>query len=242
MNIDQLDHGWRARVGLIVPSANAAAEPEIRLMLPPGVSLHITRVKLTGSSRADIEGMAAGATEAAMLLADARVDLVAFHCTAASVWSVDADEALRRDIEARSGLPATTTATALLAALEKLDARRISLISPYTEEINARERRFLEAHDIEVLNARGLGLENPHDMYAVEPKTWIDLAMRHNHAEAAACFVSCAAIRTAGVIDELEASLGIPVLTSNQVMAWDLARRVLPEMRIEGFGALFGQG
>lgn len=240
MSIEQLDYGSRARVGLIVPSANTAAEPEIRAVLPPDVSLHVTRVKLTGSSRADIEGMAAGATEAATLLAHARVDLVAFHCTAASAWAADADESLRHDIEARSGLPATTTATALLAALQKLDVRRISLISPYTDEINARERRFLEAHDIEVLNAHGLGLSNPHDMYAVEPRTWLELAARHTRADAAACFISCAAIRTAGVIGKLEARLAMPVLTSNQVMAWDLARRVLPETRIEGFGALLG--
>ncbi len=237
---DAIGDGVRGRVGVIVPSANVAAEPELRAMLPRSVSLHVTRVKLTGSSRADIEGMAAGAVEAARLLAQARVGLIVFHCTAASAWSADADEALRRDIEREAGLSATTTASALLDALASLDARRVSLISPYTDEINARERRFLEAHGVRVPNAHGLGLADPHDMHAVEPRTWRDLAARYLSPQADACFISWAAIRAAGVIASLETSIGKPVVTSNQVVAWDIARRLARNEKIDGYGRLFG--
>jgi maleate cis-trans isomerase len=52
-------------------------------------------------------------------------------------------------------------------------------------------------------------------------------------------FISCTAIRSAGVIAALEAELGLPVLTSNQAMVWHALRGVLglPD-RVAGFGRL----
>ena len=57
-------------------------------------------------------------------------------------------------------------------------------------------------------------------------------------AGAEACFISCTAIRSAGLIAPLEAELGMPVLTSNQAMAWHATRRLgLPDA-VPGFGRL----
>jgi hypothetical protein len=45
-----------------------------------------------------------------------------------------------------------------------------------------------------------------------------------SNAAADVCFISCTAIRSAGLISSLEASLGIPVITSNQVLVWHALR------------------
>ena len=37
-----------------------------------------------------------------------------------------------------------------------------------------------------------------------------------------AVFVSCTNLRTVDVIDDLEDELGIPIVTSNQALAWDM--------------------
>ena len=50
--------GWRLRIGMLLPSSNSVAEPEIPATLPEGVSLHTTRLKLTGSSREELLAMA----------------------------------------------------------------------------------------------------------------------------------------------------------------------------------------
>ncbi|WP_158940740.1 aspartate/glutamate racemase family protein [Burkholderia sp. S171] len=226
------------RIGLIVPSANVAAEPEIAAMLPPGVALYTTRLKLTGSSPADIQGMAARAGEGAELLADAKVDVIAFHCTAASAWSPNADHELTTMLVERSGVPATTTATALLNALAALEARSIVLVSPYVEEINAREIAFLRGRGISVLDQHGLGIADPHLMNRVDPQTWISLVEEHAHPDVDAYFISCAAIRTAGVIELLEKRLGKPVVTSNQVIAWESLRGIGIKSSVKGFGRL----
>ena len=39
-------YGWRARLGIILPSGNIVTEPEFNLMTPEGVSCHYQRFAL----------------------------------------------------------------------------------------------------------------------------------------------------------------------------------------------------
>ena len=41
-------YGWRARLGVLVPSTIVAVEPEFRLMTPDGVSCHYHRFSFAG--------------------------------------------------------------------------------------------------------------------------------------------------------------------------------------------------
>jgi maleate cis-trans isomerase len=38
----------RARVGLIIPSSNCLTEPHTQRYAPPGVQVHVTRLRMTG--------------------------------------------------------------------------------------------------------------------------------------------------------------------------------------------------
>ena len=51
-------------------------------MLPFGSSMLVTRLPLLGSSRAELVGMIDQLEGASKLLADAKVDVIVFHCTA----------------------------------------------------------------------------------------------------------------------------------------------------------------
>ena len=55
-----------------------------------------------------------------------------------------------------------------------------------------------------------------------------------------ALFTSCTALRTAGLVDRLEAAIGRPVVTSNQAVAWDLLRQCGGGRSIPGAGRLLG--
>jgi Arylmalonate decarboxylase len=135
-------YGDRARLGVLVPSGNTVAEPELRAMLPPEVSLVVTRLPLRGSSEAELLGMAGSLETAAGLLADAQPDAIAFHCTAVTTFDPALAEDLRRRIEAATGLPALATSDALLAAVAALGGRRVLLVTPYIEAVHAREVAF----------------------------------------------------------------------------------------------------
>ena len=231
-------YGWRARLGMLLPSGNVAAESQFNAMLPAGVSLHTTRLKLTGSSDAELLAMADRLEDGAELLADACVDLILFHCTAVTTWNAEMDRTLPERITKATGLPATSTARALLAAFKALDVRRVVMVTPYIEATNVRETAFLESRQISVLHSVGLNISQAKDMISVEPGEWYRLVRANIRDDADAYFISCTAVRSLEVIADLERDLGKPVVTSNQVAAWHALRTMGVKDSLEGFGRL----
>lgn len=221
-----IDYGDRGRIGLLVPSGNSIAEPEIHAMLPEGVTALVTRLALTGSSVAELEAMLDALEPAARLLADARPTLLAFHCTAVSTFAPDRAGGIRARIEAAAGLPACSTADGILAALAALRARRVLLVTPYIESVHAREVAWLGTNGIEAIGGSHLGVNTNTDMARIPPADIADQVRAAARAApgAEACFISCTAIRSAGLVAPLEVELGIPVITSNQVMTWHALR------------------
>ncbi len=235
-----IDYGARARIGLMVPSGNAICEAELHAMLPPGVVALITRLELRGSSEAELAKMLNRLEEAAGLLADARPALLGFHCTAVSTFAPDRAAEIPARITKASGLPAVTTADAILAALGALGAKRILLTTPYIAAVHEREIAFLAAHGCTVMGGDLMGINTNAEMAQIPPEAIA--AQARGAARAApgadACFISCTAIRSAGVIEALEAELGMPVITSNQVMAWHVLRCLGLQDQPQGFGRL----
>jgi maleate isomerase len=209
-------------------------------MLPPGVVALITRLELRGSSEAELAKMLNRLEEAAGLLADARPALLGFHCTAVSTFAPDRAAEIPARITKASGLPAVTTADAILAALGALGAKRILLTTPYIAAVHEREIAFLAAHGCTVMGGDLMGINTNAEMAQIPPEAIA--AQARGAARAApgadACFISCTAIRSAGVIEALEAELGMPVITSNQVMAWHMLRRLGLQDQPKGFGRL----
>ena len=235
-----IDYGDRARIGFLVPSGNQVAEAELHAMLPRGVAALVTRLELRGSSEAELLRMVGALETAARLLADARPALIAFHCTAVSTFAPEMAEGIVRRIADATGLPAAATADAILAALAALGARRVVLVTPYIAAVHEREVAFLAAKGIEIVGGAMGGLNTNAEMALLAPAAIAAQAREAMQAAggADACFVSCTAIRSAGVIAELEAELGLPVLTSNQAMAWHALRRCGIADAVPGFGRL----
>lgn len=234
-----IDYGDRARLGVLLPSGNSVAEAELHAMLPAGVGLNLTRLRLTGSSEADLMGMLDALEDAARLLADAKVDRIAFHCTAVSTFAPHLSAKIQQRIETASGTKAFSTADAILAALARFNARTVVLVTPYIESVHAREIVFLETHGFDVISGGWLGVNTNEAMALIDPKIISDLArVCCNGRKADALLLSCTAIRSAGLIAPLEAELGIPVITSNQAMLWHALTLLGIPDGMPGFGLL----
>jgi maleate isomerase len=229
-----INYGLRAHLGMMLPSVNTIAEPQIAAMLPPGVSLHTTRLRLIESN---LLSMLERLEEAAGLIADAHVDRIIFHCTAVSMYSPEIVGEITRRVAAVTPIPLVITSEAIVAALRTLQASKIVLMTPYPQATNDREVRFLAHHGITVLRERGLGLEGP-QLASVEPDQWYREVMALRDPAAEAYFISCTAVRSADVIEALERDLGRPVITSNQGMLWGALRAAGIADRRAGFGRL----
>ena len=229
-----------ARIGLIIPSSNRMVEQEMVRHLPPGVVAHVMRLRMTGTHRVALDELIPRVVDAARQLTDARCDVVAFHCTANAMSEGPAGEAKLIDALRQAGAPqATTTATAIRRAFAALGARRIVLLTPYSAHTTAEEADFLRQTGYEVVFARGFALNGSDEYCATPPQFWRDRAVEAARPEADAYLFSCANISVFPVIEEIERTLDRPVVTSNQVLAWDALSRLGIADRRNCCGRLF---
>jgi maleate isomerase len=231
-------HGWRSRIGLIVPSSNTTMESELWSSLPDGVSLHTARVPLTDVNAWSLERMEEHSKEAAGSLMDAEVDCILFGCTSGSlIKGAEHNLSMSQEMEDMLGVPFVTTSTAVVEALRSLDMKEIAVVTPYIDEVNEKEKRFLEDNGFEVLSVRGMGLERNREIGERTAEESYRFA-RENFVRSDGLFVSCTNLRTFGVIDVLERDLGTNVVTSNQASLWLALERAGVRERIEGLGRL----
>ena len=235
-------YGWIAKLGLIVPPTNTVNEAEWALACPPGVSVHVARMPLhleagTPEGRGRLE---ADLKRAALDLAAAGVDVIAYGCTAGSlVLPLDTITGL---ITRAAGIPSVATGPAIVAALGTLGARRCAVATPYDDRLNAHERSFLEACGIEVVSIRGMGfgVGGPNDYARIArlPAAEIlSFALACDVPEADAIVLSCTDLATMSVHSELEERTGKPVVSSNQATFWAALRAAETTVRI-GWGTL----
>jgi maleate isomerase len=229
----------RARIGLIIPSSNRLVEPQLNRHAPDGVAVHLTRLRMTGEYHKPIADLLPDIAGAAGTLSDARCDPIVFQCTGTAMQEgVEAERGIVRKIESATGCRATTTASAAMAALEALGARRIVLVSPYPRETHEHELAFLTEAGFEIVGERSLGLEGSDAYCSAPPALWRDTVAAVRNDRADAYFVSCANIHSIDIIDELEAVLNRPVITSNQVALWHGLRLTGIGDSIPGLGKL----
>ncbi|MCY4114813.1 MAG: decarboxylase [Chloroflexi bacterium] len=221
------------RIGIVWPEAVQAGHlVELEQFVPPGLELDIEPVDSApelgpeGITLGHVEGIASDPAigRAARRLVQRGAQAVAYGCTSGSyVLGPDGDAAIAADMHTAAGVPATTTSTAAAAALRELGVRRVAVLSPHLDALNERLRAYLESSGFAVVNM--IGLNRRGDIEAIEPGETRDLvAAGVDTPEAQAIFISCTGLRTAAIIDDLEAAISKPIVTANQATLWRAAQ------------------
>jgi len=170
------------------------------------------------------------------------VNVIGFACTTGSLdGGPGYDRRIIDTIERETGIGATTTSTAVVNALQELRLRRLLLISPYEEWLNAKVIMFLESSSIQVVAAVGFGLPGVREIEAVTPEEILDAARREDRPEADGVFISCTGFRGLEAAEIVEQALGKPVVTSNQATIWEMLAIVGIGDPIPGFGQLLAR-
>lgn len=217
--------GADGTLGLVVLQADETLEQDFRRLFPGrGVAIHVSRIPSGDELTTDtIAAMEAELPQSARLFPRAaRFDAVGYGCTSGT--TLIGAEAVARML--RQGVESpmfTDPLTAALAALRALQVRRLGLVTPYVEAVAGPVRDAFFAAGFEVGETLTFGEEVESRVARIAPGS-IKAAARAAAKGAEAVFLSCTNLRTLDVIDELEAELGIPVLSSNQVLAWHMAR------------------
>lgn len=237
-------YSQRAKIGLIVPPTNTVNEAEWCRMMPDGVTFHTVRMPIhppahtAEEKQALIDDIGRKVTE----LAQARVDVVAYACTAGSM--VTPPHSLPNAVSHMTGVAMVTTAACIVDALGALGAADISIATPYHDALNQHEVAFLKAAGISVKQIKGLGIgaNGPSDYPRIAETPLEQIAA---HAKSAfvpgsdALLITCTDFPTLPLIAELENALGVPVVTSNQATLWGALRAANVLEPRSGLGRLF---
>ncbi len=236
-----LDHDRPPQIGLIVLQADETIEDDMRRLLPAEASTLVSRVPssptLTQESLRAMEGELT--QSAALLPRGAEFQAVAYGCTSgtAEIGAARVAELVRAGVETPE---VTEPISALLAACAHLGVARLALVSPYVAEISARLRTVL--FDAGISTERAMSFDEPleENVARMSPHSFAEAAVGiGRHSDCDAVFLSCTNLRTLDVIEDIEARIGKPVLSSNQVLAWHLAQLASLTLPASAPGRLF---
>jgi len=226
--------------GVLIPSTNTTVEAELS-RLPAGYQAHYARVLTSTPGRPFSPGRDEDVDYQAKLLGTARVGMVILMQTSASLFADDYDETVMRRMSAAAGAPATTSAQAVGRALRALGARRIALVSPYSEAVNARARHYFTGrHGLEIAVLDGFAATDSYAIGQLGPENARDAFARIDLSEIDAFAVPGANFPTMSSIAAWEREFGKPVVSSTQASVWAMARQLGGE-RIPGLGRLLDE-
>ena len=232
------------KFGCIIPSGNNYTEPDFYAQAQKDIGIYSTRIFIKNITPEELKKMGGYTEEAAKLLTNVNADIILFACTSGSlIEGADWEENLKKRITKITRLPAITTSGSIINALKVLNAKKLIIFTPYIEELNYKEKVFLENLNYEVLEIKGLGIVDNKKIAAVVPETiyknCIDMFQRNLDAEA--LFISCTNLDTIDIIEKIEKEINIPVITSNRASFWNLLRTCGDNRKIKGIGRLLEQ-
>jgi maleate isomerase len=233
---------------MLTPSSNTVLEPVSTAIVAaiPDVSVHFGRFKVTEIALSEQALKQFDDTEilrAAELLAHAKVDVIAWNGTSASWLGLERDERLCERIVAATGIPACTSVLAFREIFQRTKAQRIGLVTPYTDDVQARIVETWRAAGLVCHAERHSGLRDNFSFAEVREQEISEMIRAVGHDGCDAIAVVCTNMRAAALVPMLEAELGIPIYDSIAVTMWkSLLMAGVDPVRIDGWGQLFGDG
>lgn len=237
----------RVLLGMLTPSSNTALEPLTSAMVAglPEVSAHFGRFRVTEISlkahalgQFDIEPI----LQAARLLADARVDVIAWSGTSSGWLGFDADVALCQRIEHEVGVRCCTSVLALNEIMQATGRRRFGLVTPYLDDVQAAIVENYRRHGFECVAEQHLNQCVNFSFSEVSPQDITRMARQVGAAGPQCLSTFCTNLRAACLVPALEAELGIPVYDTVATAVWKSLRLCgVDTRRVSGWGSLFNE-
>lgn len=179
--------------------------------------------------------------DGARLLADEKPDAVMWACTSGSfVFGPQGARSQASAVAAAAGVPASSTSIAFVDALRHLKIHRVAVAASYPDDVARYFVDFLTAGGAEVVSIGSHGIYTAAEVGTLGAEQVVAMVTAADHPDAEAVLVPDTAMHTLAIIDELEAAVGKPVLTANQVTVWKGLDLIGPVPALSGLGALFG--
>jgi len=173
-----------------------------------------------------------------------RFDVVGYGCTSASL--LIGEQKVQNIVKSHINVNhVTTPLTGVRRALKTIGARQIGYLAPYISEISYKMCSLLEDEDgLQISAAATFGEGRDSIVGCIHPQSIlhaIDAIVDQASTRLDAIFISCTSLKCAAIIETAEVKHGIPVISSNSAIAWDMARLAALDVPGAGKGHLFNQ-
>lgn len=235
----------RTLLGMLTPSSNTVLEPVTAAMLAgvPDVTAHFGRFKVTEISLRD---QALGQFDdepilaACDLLADARVQAIAWNGTSSGWLGLQRDRDLCAAITKRTGIAATTSVLALAEIFRATGVTRYGLVTPYLDEIQEKILPNFEREGFACAAERHLRDRGNFSFSEYSAEMIAGLVREVAAAKPQAITIFCTNMRGAPLVEALEREIGIPIYDTVSTAVWgSLKLAGVDPRRIAGWGRLF---
>ncbi|MFC9341337.1 arylmalonate decarboxylase [Streptomyces sp. NPDC057020] len=211
------------RLGVVVPSGNAAAEPEIGSLVSPAFNVHTSRFPvLPGKDlRGRLEKYNDVLPDVLGNFGGLRLNAAVVSCTGSHyLLTPDGDRALCAELSERVGAPVRSAALAILDTARAVGAERLVLISPYEPWLTELSHAYWESAGLtvdRVVKIRAGARFSPYDVTTEELVAQVREA---ELPEDAALLFTGTGMFTFDALAELGRDSGHTLLTSNLASAW----------------------
>lgn len=173
-------------------------------------------------------------------LADAGVSAIIWACTSGSfVFGSAGAIEQAATIEEAVGIPSSSTSLAFADALQALNIRQVAVAATYPKDVAEKFAEFLGASGTQVVAIAEQDIITAAEVGTLEKERVLAFVAASDHPDSEAIVVPDTALHTVAVLDQLEAMLGKPVLTANQVTVWQTLRLASALTPQSGLGRLF---
>ena len=229
------------RVGLITLASDFRIEKDFNnVIYGKGIDLYCNRIHCYNPlTNETLKKMADDIPKVTKdILPDQKLDCVAYGCTSGTI-AAGYQSVFDRVNLAKPNTKVTTPITSAINALKILKIKKLSIFTPYTDEINQSVINYFTKENIEITQLTYFDIASDLDIGKVDPEHLFDVLTKIDLSNSDALFVSCTALPVLSIIKDLEKKTGKIVLSSNQTLIWDTLKNINYNNKVEGFGKLF---
>ena len=229
------------RVGLITLASDFRIEKDFnKIIYGKDIDLYCNRIQsynpLTNETLKKMADDIPNVTK--NILPDQKLDCVAYGCTSGTI-AAGYQSIFEKVNLAKPNTKVTTPITSAVNAIKSLKIKRLSVFTPYTDEINQSVINYFKKEKIEINELSYFDIASDIDIGKVDPQYVFETLTKIDLSKSDALFVSCTALPVLSVINELEKKMSKVVLSSNQTLIWDTLKEINYNYKVEGFGELF---
>tara|TARA_B100001175_G_scaffold305192_1_gene302037 strand:+ start:65 stop:808 length:744 start_codon:yes stop_codon:yes gene_type:complete len=229
------------RIGLITLASDFRIEKDFNdVIYGKEIDLYCNRIKsynpLTNETLKKMADDIPEVTE--NILPDEKLDCVAYGCTSGTI-AAGYSSIFEKVNSVKPNTKVTTPITSAINAIKTLGIKKLSVFTPYTNEINQSVLNYFKKDAIDISELSYFDIASDIDIGKVDPDYLFETLAKIDLSNSDALFVSCTALPILSIIKDLENKVGKIILSSNQTLIWDTLKQINFKNKVLGYGELF---